>query len=276
MEVRYLADPVRFQRMTTAELRQNMLIESLFKPGELALVYSDSERAIVGSAVPTGSPLSLRGSKELAAEYFTERREIGVINIGAPGIVTVGEESFHLARKEALYIGKGQHNVEFRSEAVQNPAEFYLLSYPAHRAFPTRKVTQAQANRLDLGSDAECNQRTIFQYLRPGVLETCQLVMGLTELAEGSVWNTMPPHTHARRTEVYFYFDIPENGLVFHFCGEPQATRHIVMRNKQAVLSPSWSIHAGAGTARYTFIWGMGGENQEFGDMDNVEPVRLL
>lgn len=276
MEVRYLADPVRFQCMTTAELRQNMLIESLFKPGELVLIYSDSERAIVGSAVPTGSPLNLRGSKELAAEYFTERREIGVINIGAPGIITVGEESFHLANKEALYIGKGQHNVEFRSEAIQTPAEFYLLSYPAHRAFPTRKVTQAQANRLDLGSDAECNKRTIFQYLRPGVLETCQLVMGLTELAEGSVWNTMPPHTHARRTEVYFYFDIPENGLVFHFCGEPQATRHIVMRNKQAVLSPSWSIHAGAGTTRYTFIWGMGGENQEFGDMDNVEPVRLL
>jgi 4-deoxy-L-threo-5-hexosulose-uronate ketol-isomerase len=276
MEVRYLADPVRFQRMTTAELRQNMLIENLFKPGELTLVYSDSERAIVGSAVPTGAPLSLRGSKELAAEYFTERREIGIINIGAPGIVTVGEESFHLAHKEALYIGKGQHNVEFRSEAVQTPAEFYLLSYPAHQAYPTRKVTQAQANRLDLGSAAECNQRTIFQYLRPGVLETCQLVMGLTELAEGSVWNTMPPHTHARRTEVYFYFDMPENGLVFHFCGEPQATRHIVMRNKQAVLSPSWSIHAGAGTARYTFIWGMGGENQEFGDMDNVAPVNLM
>jgi len=276
MEVRYLADPVRFQRMTTAELRQNMLIENLFRPGELTLVYSDSERAIVGSAVPTTSPLSLRGSKELATEYFTERREIGVINIGAPGIVTVGEESFHLANKEALYIGKGQRNIEFRSEAAQNPAEFYLLSYPAHQAYPTRKVTQAQATRLDLGSGAECNKRTIFQYLRPGVLETCQLVMGLTELAEGSVWNTMPPHTHARRTEVYFYFDMPENGLVFHFCGAPEATRHIVMRNKQAVLSPSWSIHAGAGTTRYTFIWGMGGENQEFGDMDNVEPVRLM
>lgn len=275
MEVRYLADPVRFQRMTTAELRENLLVENLFQPGKLDLVYSDADRAIVGAAVPLKQPLKLSGSKELAAEYFTDRREIGVINIGGSGIVSVGEESFHLTSKEALYIGKGQHDIKFLSDSIQTPAEFYLLSYPAHQAYPTRKVTQSQANRLDLGSDAECNKRTIFQYLRPGVLETCQLVMGITELAEGSVWNTMPPHTHARRTEIYMYFELPENGILFHFCGAPETTRHIVMHNKQVVLSPSWSIHAGVGTARYTFIWGMGGENREFSDMDGVDPVQI-
>jgi len=270
MEIRYLADPIRIQRMTTAELRQNLLVENLFQPGELQLVYSDSDRAIVGSAVPVEASLTLRGSKELATEFFTERRELGVINIGAPGTVLVGGEHFMLANKEALYIGKGPHHIEFQSDSAQIPAEFYLLSYPAHMVYPTRKITRSQANRLDLGSDAECNRRTIFQYLRPGVLETCQLVMGITELAEGSVWNTMPPHTHARRTEIYFYFEMPENSLVFHFCGEPESTRHLIMRNKQAVLSPSWSIHAGVGTTRYNFIWGMGGENQEFTDMDGV------
>lgn len=275
MEIRYLADPIRFQRMTTSELRQNMLVENLFQAGELRLVYSDADRAIVGAAVPANKPLTLSGSKELAAEYFTERREIGIINIGEAGIVSVGEESFHLAHKEALYIGKGRHDIVFQSDSTQKPAEFYLLSYPAHQAYPTRKVTQAQANRRDLGSDAECNKRTIFQYLRPGVLDTCQLVMGLTELAEGSVWNTMPPHTHERRTEIYLYFDLPKNGLVFHLCGEPESTRHIVMHNKQVVLSPSWSIHAGVGTAHYTFIWGMGGENQDFDDMDDIDPVNL-
>jgi len=275
MEIRYLADPIRFQRMTTTELRQNLLVEKLFHTGELRLVYSEIDRAIVGAAVPSSEPLALSGSKELAADYFTERREIGIINIGAPGIVLVGEESFHLGNKEALYIGKGRHSIEFRSDSAQTPAEFYLLSYPAHQAYPTRKVTREQANRLDLGSDAECNKRTIFQYLRPGVLDTCQLVMGLTELAEGSVWNTMPPHTHERRTEIYMYFEMPENGIVFHFCGAPDTTRHIVMHNKQIVLSPSWSIHAGVGTARYTFIWGMGGENQEFNDMDGVDPTQI-
>ena len=261
--------------MTTAELRQNLLVENLFNTGELRLVYSNADRAIVGSAVPLKQPLALSGSKELAAEYFTERREVGIINIGAPGIVSVGEESFHIANKEALYIGKERHNIEFKSDSAQTPAEFYLLSYPAHQTYPTRKVTREQANRLDLGSDAECNKRTIYQYLRPGVLDTCQLVMGLTELAEGNVWNTMPPHTHERRTEIYLYFEMPENSILFHFCGAPETTRHIVMQNKQVILSPSWSIHSGVGTARYTFIWGMGGENQEFSDMDGVDPVQI-
>lgn len=271
MNVRYLADPQRFPRMTTRELRETFLVENLFRPGELELLYSDTDRAVVGAAVPTHKPLELRGGKELASDYFAQRREVGIINIGAAGTVTVDGESFIMAKLNCLYIGRGAKQIRFMSDDSKKPAEFYLLSYPAHRGYPTKLIHKAEANQVALGSLRTSNERVIYQYIRPGIAESCQLVMGLTILAEGSVWNTFPPHTHARRTEIYLYFDLGADDRVFHMMGSPAETRHLVMRNKEAVLSPSWSIHAGAGSSNYSFIWGMGGENQEFDDMDHVK-----
>lgn len=270
MKIRYPADQVRFQRMNTAELRESYLIEDLFVPDSLNLIYSDLDRAIVGSAVPTNKSLELSASKELASDYFTQRREIGVINVGGKGIITVDGQSFTMENRDGLYIGRGSKKIVFSSDNKTDTALFYLLSYPAHREFPAAQAKIADAEAVNLGSKAEANERTIFKYIHPGGIKSCQLVMGFTELAEGSVWNTMPAHTHERRTEVYMYFDVPEGSVVFHFMGMPDETRHLVMRNRQAVLSPSWSIHAGSGTNKYCFIWGMGGENQEFADMDGV------
>jgi 4-deoxy-L-threo-5-hexosulose-uronate ketol-isomerase len=270
METRYAADPVRFPRMTTGELRKTFLIDSLFGADEISLVYSDLDRAIVGSAVPVKKVLRLEAGGELRSRTFAERREIGVINTGASGTVTVDGIAHRLTNRDGLYIGRGSREISFASDDPGNPAYFYLLSYPAHREYPTTPAAAKGAAAVQLGSDDASNKRTLRKFIHPDGIASCQLVMGFTELAAGSVWNTMPPHTHGRRMEVYLYFDVPEDHAVFHLMGPPEETRHIVVRNRQAVLSPSWSMHSGVGTKSYAFVWGMGGENQAFDDMDQT------
>ncbi len=275
MRVRYSADPTRFPRMTTQEVRDEFLIETLFKPNQVEMIYSDIDRAITGSAVPVQKALSLSTADALRAEYFCQRRELGVLNIGQDGKITVDGTEYTMANKDGLYIGRGSKEISFMSENPQQPAEFYLLSYPAHQDFPTVHVKKSDAEPVDLGSMKSSNQRTIYKLIHPAGARSCQLVMGFTELAPGCVWNTMPPHTHERRMEVYLYFDIADESRVFHLMGKPQETRHIVVANGQAVISPSWSIHAGVGTGSYTFCWGMGGENQAFDDMDHLSIDQL-
>ncbi|MCL5270025.1 MAG: 5-dehydro-4-deoxy-D-glucuronate isomerase [bacterium] len=275
METRYIADPVRFARMTAREYRENLLIENLFESGALRTVYVDTDRAIVGGAMPTAAPLALTASKELAAEYFAQRREAGVINIGAAGAIAVDGKSYPMANRDCLYIGRGSRAIAFTSADPARPAVFYILSYPAAAAYPTTHATHAQAAPVRLGSPAQANVRTIRKYIHPAGIKSCQLVMGFTDLAEGSVWNTMPPHTHERRSEIYCYFDLPPGAAVFHLTGRPDETRHLVVRDRQVVISPSWSIHSGVGSAAYAFIWGMGGENQDFDDMDVVKIEEL-
>jgi len=271
VEVRYLADPIRFPRMTTQELRASFLVETLFARDEVVLLYSEADRAVIGSVVPARRPLTLAVSKELAAQYFCERREVGVLNIGGKGRVLVDGEAYELDNKDILYIGQGAREVTFESEQPQSPAAFYLLSFPAHRAFPTKKTSKSEAEAVRLGQTSSCNERTIYKYIHPGGTKSCQLVMGITEVAPGSNWNTMPPHTHDRRCEIYLYFDMADNARVFHFMGPADETRHIVVADRQAVISPSWSIHSGVGTGPYSFCWGMGGENQTFDDMDAID-----
>lgn len=270
MELRYLGDKNSYKRMNTDELRESYLLENLFVPNQVILNYVDVDRTIVGAVVPGGEALALSVAAELRADYFTERREIGIINIGESGKITVDGETFEIANRDCLYIGRGSKEILFESVNPKEYAQFYLMSYPAHTAYPTRKITPKEANIVELGSNREANKRTLYQMICPGVVESCQIVMGITELAEGHVWNTMPPHTHERRSEVYMYFDFEDSVRVFHFMGEPSETRHLVLKNGDAVISPSWSIHAGAATAAYTFIWCMGGENQAFTDMDFV------
>ena len=270
MKFLHTADRERYRRMTTSEMREAYLIDDTFIAGELTLCYTDVERAIVGSAVPTTKALNLPVHKELASDFFCQRREIGVINIGKAGTIVVDGESYNLENRDSLYIGRGSKEVEFTSASADDPAKFYFVSYPAHKEYPTKLIKRAEANRLEMGFMEGCNDRVINQSLIPGIVDTCQLVMGFTELAPGSNWNTMPVHTHRRRTEVYMYFDLGADDCVFHFMGEPDETRSIVVRNGQAVASPSWSIHSGVGSRNYTFIWAMGGENQEFPDMDHV------
>lgn len=275
MKVKLVPDRESYKRMSTEELREAFLITDLFEAGKAQLYYVDVDRAVVGSVVPTNQMLKLETSKELASNFFAERREIGVINIGEPGVVTVDGNKFELQHRDSLYIGRGSKEISFESANASRPAQFYLQSYPAHHPFPTKLIKKEKANQVHLGSEKDANKRTIFQPIRPGIVESCQIVMGFTELAEGCVWNTMPPHTHLRRSEIYLYFDLAENACVFHFMGETSSTRHFVMSNGQAVISPSWSIHCGAGTSRYSFIWGMGGENQEFTDMDGIKMSEL-
>ncbi len=275
-EMRHPPDPAAAARMSTAELREAFLLEELFVPGRVRYVYSQIDRAVIGAAVPGGEPVRLETCKELAAEYFTQRRELGVINIGGAGKVRVGTLGFELSNKEALYIGKGNPEVSFYSADAGNPAQFYFISYPAHAGHPCVKAGKAQAQSLAMGSAAEANRRAIHRLIQPGIIQTCQLTMGFTELAEGSVWNTMPAHTHGRRSEIYLYFDLPQNGIVVHCMGQPQETRHIVVRDRQAIISPNWSVHFGAGTSNYSFVWAMGGENQEFADMDMVPMKGLM
>ena len=268
MEVRYSPDKNGFEMMTTEELREAFLIE-LFEENTIQLVYSDIDRSISGSAVPLKDELKLIASKkEMAADYFLQRRELGVINIGGPGSVIVDGRFFTLAHKDALYMGKGTKDISFLSDNSEKPAKYYLLSYPAHTEYPTRLAKFSEASPLHLGSEKESNKRTIYKYIYPDGIPSCQLVMGLTELDEGSVWNTMPAHTHQRRSEIYMYFNLPDDNFIVHLIGDPTETKHLIIRNEQAVLSPSWSLHSGAGTTNYSFIWGMGGENQDFDDMD--------
>jgi 4-deoxy-L-threo-5-hexosulose-uronate ketol-isomerase len=268
MDVRHPADPIRFERMTTAEIRQNFLVESLFRPDEIALTYSHADRAVVGSAVPATKSLALEAPPELRAAAFCDRRELGILNVGGPGTVMVDGVTFPLAGRDGLYVGRGSKDVRFMSDAARNPARFYLLSFPAHAAHPTVLVRQAEAEAVRLGTVDAANRRTLYKFIHPGGVRSCQLVMGFTALEPGSVWNSVPPHTHDRRMEVYLYFDLDAEARVFHFMGRPDATRHLVVANGQAVISPSWSIHCGAGTGSYAFCWGMGGENQAFDDMD--------
>jgi 4-deoxy-L-threo-5-hexosulose-uronate ketol-isomerase len=261
--------------MSTSELRENFLVK-LFKSDKINLVYSNVDRAIVGSAVPVTKTLKLEASKkEMAAEYFAQRREIGIMNIGAAGTVDVDNKKYELEHKSCLYIGRGSKDIQFSSIQHSNPAKFYIVSYPAHQTFPTAKADAKDAKPVKLGSIKESNQRTIYKYIFSDGIKSAQLVMGFTELDEGSVWNTMSAHTHLRRSEIYLYFNLPEDGLVCHLMGEPDETRHVIVRNGEAVISPSWSIHSGAGTTNYTFIWSMGGENQEFDDMDWIDKSEL-
>jgi 4-deoxy-L-threo-5-hexosulose-uronate ketol-isomerase len=270
MKVRNTADPVRFNRMSTEEIRESFLVDTLFSDDRISMVYSDADRAIVGSAVPATTTLTLESAPELRAETFCERRELGILNIGGPGTVTVDGTRHAMANRDALYVGRGSKTVSFASDAARTPARYYLLSFPAHAAHPTTHIRQADAEPLRVGSRETCNERTIYKLIHPAGVKSCQLVMGFTVLEPGCVWNTMPPHTHERRMEVYLYFDMPDDVRVFHFMGRPEATRHLVVANGQAVISPSWSIHCGAGTGAYTFCWGMGGENQAFDDMDHL------
>jgi len=271
MQVRYLADQERYQMMNTDDLRKSFLLENLFIENTITLTYTDIDRAIIGAAVPIKKELKLEATKkEMAADYFTERREIGIFNIGQAGTVVVDGHNYNLENRDGLYIGQGCRKVSFKSENEKAPAKFYILSYPAHTKYPTSLIKMKDANQLHLGSQQEANERTIYQYIHENGVESCQLVMGFTQLEDGCVWNTMPAHTHQRRTEVYMYFELGDNDVVFHLMGKPDRTRHLIVRNEQAALSPSWSLHAGSGTQNYAFIWGMGGENQRFDDMDAI------
>lgn len=275
MKTYLLADPQRYPRMTTDELRETFLVEDLFAPGEIRLVYVDLDRTVIGAAVPTDAPLELGTDDALRAAYFTERRELGVLNVGGRGAVTVAGEAYEMENLDCLYIGRGSRDIAFRSADAGSPAQFYLLSYPAHQTYPTTQAKKSEAEAQPLGSEATSNKRTIYKYIHPAGIKSCQLVMGFTQLAEGSVWNTMPPHTHLRRSEVYLYFDLAPDARVFHLMGPGNETRHLAVADRQAVISPAWSIHAGAGTGSYTFCWGMGGENQAFNDMDGI-PIAAL
>ncbi len=270
LDVRYANHPGDSMHYTTEELRDHYLVNTVFQGGEINLVYSHQDRIIAGGIMPTNKALALEASKDLGADYFLERRELGLINIGGAGSVTLDGETQEVGPRDGLYVGMGVKEISFASQDPKNPAKFYINSSPAHKTYPTVKINFADANPVRLGEQENLNKRTIYQYVHPAVCESCQLVMGMTLLEPNNVWNTMPCHTHERRMEVYFYFDMAEDTRVFHLMGEPDETRHIVMKNEQAVISPSWSIHSGVGTSNYTFIWGMCGENQTFTDMDHV------
>ncbi|MCL6590755.1 MAG: 5-dehydro-4-deoxy-D-glucuronate isomerase [Firmicutes bacterium] len=270
MEVRNATNPNDFKTYTTEKLRAEFLISNLFTPDKMKMVYSHIDRIITGGVQPVKETLTLEAAKEIGANYFLERREIGIINIGGHGTVNVDGVPYALSFRDGLYIGKGALNVTFSSQDPGSPAKFYFNSVPAHQAYPTQKIEINKTEPAHLGSLSESNERTIYKYIHPQGVQSCQLVMGMTILEPNNIWNTMPCHTHSRRMEVYFYFNLPEDAVVFHLMGEPGETRHLVVRNEEAVISPSWSIHSGAGTKNYTFIWGMAGENQTFSDMDGV------
>lgn len=280
MEVRPGANPNDVKNYDTKRLRHDFLIQDVFVKGEIKTIYSQIDRIIVGSATPADKPLKLEAGDELRAKYFLERREMGIINIGGKGKVTVDGTVYNFKYKDGMYIGMGSKEIVFESENPEEPAKFYFNSAPAHKTYPTVFIDPDKdilpENKKELGCLENANHRVINKYILPGQVETCQLEMGMTCLKPGSVWNTMPCHTHDRRMEVYLYFEVPENDVVFHYMGEPNETRHIVMRNEEAVISPSWSIHSASATHAYTFIWGMVGENQDFDDMDDVAMKDLM
>jgi 4-deoxy-L-threo-5-hexosulose-uronate ketol-isomerase len=273
--LRYAHHPQDVKSYDTARIRKEFLIETLFVPGEICVTYSMYDRYIVGGAMPTGTSLKLETFDALKAKDFLDRRELGIINVGGEAEVNAGGVQYRLNYKEGLYLGKGVTAVSFSSVDDKKPAKLYLNSAPAHHAYPSKKVTVNEAVVTIMGSPEASNHRTINKLLINSVIETCGLQMGLTTLNQGSVWNTMPPHTHSRRMEAYFYFEVPDKQAVCHFMGEPDETRHIWMKNEQAVISPSWSIHSAAGTSNYSFIWGMAGENLDYGDMDICQPGEL-
>lgn len=273
MDVRTLPDRKSTASMNTQELRGAFVAGELFAPGEVRMVYCDADRAIIGGAVPGGSPLPLEATrKEMAAEYFTERREIGIVNIGGgTGTVRAGGTDFAVRPKDMLYIGRGTRSIEFAGAPASGRPVFYFVSFPAHAEYPAALMRYEDAEKSAIGSPGGASRRTIHRFIHPNGIRSCQLVMGLTELEAGSVWNTMPPHTHQRRMEVYLYYAMEPGSVVVHLMGEPVETRSLILRDREAVISPAWSIHCGAATSRYSFIWAMGGENQEFGDMDGVK-----
>lgn len=275
IELRYAAHPEDVKSYDTKRLRKDFLIGNIFIPEEISMVYSLYDRLIVGGAMPVNEKLKLEAADELKAEYFLKRREIGIINVGGDAVIQADNEEFEIGFKESLYLGMGTRGVFFSSVDPSKPAKLYINSAPAHHKYPSRKVTLADAQIVVMGAMESSNHRTINKLLVNSVIETCQLQMGMTELKPGSVWNTMPVHTHNRRMEAYFYFEVPEKQSICHFMGDPDETRHIWMSNEQAVLSPSWSIHSAAGTSNYTFIWGMAGENLDYSDMDIRQPDTL-
>jgi len=275
LDVRYASHPEDAKRYGTAELRKHFLVDQVFSADKAQLTYSHVDRIMVGGIMPVKEAVALEAGKEMGVDYFFERREAGPINVGGAGKVTIDGEVYELRHRDGIYIGMGAKDVTLTSDSADAPAKFYLNSAPAHHSYPTVKIELSQANPVRLGDDATSNKRTIYQYVHPAVCESCQLVMGLTMLEPGSIWNTMPCHTHERRMEVYFYFDVAPDGMVVHLMGQPEETRHLMIANEQAVISPSWSLHSGVGTSNYTFIWGMCGENQTFDDMDHIRPSEL-
>lgn len=276
MRLIQVADDVRYPRMTTEELRAAFLVDSLFQPGCISMVYVDLDRTVIGSAVPVEEPLALESDPDLRSSHLTERRELGVLNIGGDGAVEINGSTYELSNLDAMYIGRGNKSVRFLSRSAGAPAEYYLLSYPAHAEFPVAKVDSRQIVPVVLGSPETANHRKVTKLIHLDGARSCQLVMGFTQLSPGSVWNTMPPHTHMRRSEIYLYFNLAPADRVVHMMGPAQQTRHIVVANKQVVISPGWSIHAGVGTSNYSFCWGMGGENQVYNDVDPMAIADLL
>jgi len=268
MKTHLTADAVRYATMTTAQIRETFLIDELCKPGTLSLAYVDLDRAVLGMAAPKENQIVLPADESLRAQFFMERRELGVLNIGGSGIIYTDGISHSLGDLDCLYVGRGTTEVAFESSDPHAPAIFYLLSYPAHATYPTALIRKDEVDAVELGSAETCNRRTIYKYIHLNGARSCQLVMGVTHLHSGSAWNTMPAHTHMRRSEVYMYFNLTDDARVFHLMGPAEETRHIVMKDREAVVSPGWSIHAGMGTQAYSFCWGMGGENQDYGDMD--------
>lgn len=274
MQIRFQNSPAETKAMTTEQLRENFLVDNLMQENKLTLVYTHYDRMIIGGVKPVSDNIILQNEEELKSEFFLQRREIGIINVGGAGEVSADGVIYPLGKLECLYISRGTREVSFSSTSAE-PAVFYMLSALAHKEYPTTKFTKEQASPVALGDITTSNKRTIYKYIHDDGIQSCQLVMGLTMLEPGSVWNSVPPHTHTRRTEVYFYFDLPEDQRLFHMMGEPQQTRHIIMQNLDAVISPPWSGHYGCGTSNYGFIWGMAGENKQFTDMD-VTPVTIL
>ena len=274
MQTRYSPSQTEYEHLSTDQLRTALLVDSLFASEKIELIYTDADRGLIGSAVPGVAALRLTADAELRSSYFCERRELGILNIGGPGQVEVDGRAYEMGKLDCLYVGRGSQDLIFSSHEAAVPAQFYLVSYPAHATHPTILARRADAAAVELGSVADANRRTIYKYIHPGGIRSCQLVMGFTVLQEGCVWNTMPPHTHTRRSEIYLYFDLGVR-RVMHFMGLPQQTRHVVVADRQAVICPSWSIHSGCGTGAYTFCWGMGGENQAFDDMD-AAPIDQL
>ncbi|MBR5271390.1 MAG: 5-dehydro-4-deoxy-D-glucuronate isomerase [Clostridia bacterium] len=276
MEVRCASNPKDMKHYTTERLREEYHIPKLFEKDQIKMVYSHIDRIITAGFMPVKKELKLEAGKELAANYFLERREMGCINIGGKGTITIDGTEYEMNPRDGIYIGRGNKDISFKSADKNEPAKFYVSSCPAHKEYPIVKIDITKAKKVPCGSFEECNKRVINQYIHPEVMQSCQLAMGLTQLEVGSNWNTMPSHTHDRRMEVYMYLDMDENDVVFHMMGEPTETRHIIMHNEEAVISPSWSIHSGVGTRNYSFIWAMCGENQEFDDMDHIQTKDLL
>jgi len=275
METRNSIHPEHAKRMTTEELRSEFLVTEIMKADEVTATYTHIDRVILGGIVPVQKKLGLPSGDLIASDYFLEKREIGIFNVGGPGMIKVGETEYEMSFRDCLYIGKGVEEAVFSSRDKKNPAKFYYNSTPSFIDLPTKKVTMETCRKVNLGSPDKCNVRVINQYIHPEVLDSCQLLMGFTVVEKENVWNTMPAHLHERRMEVYFYTDFPEEEVVFHFMGEAQETRHLIVKQNEAVISPSWSIHGGSGTTNYSFIWGMAGENKDFGDMDVIPLVEM-